>query len=266
MKNILFAFAAFTALFTVANTSHALVGEIAPVRMVIEDAKILDAGHNNSFHIKLMTADGKALSPADLKEVHTQKFHMLIVSETLTDYIHAHPVYDAARKDFSVSFTPRENVRYKAWGDITIAADDEQHFLPAVFDGKAACPADCADKTETLTARSEGLVATVKLDGPTKANDAVMADITLTDEQGKPVTDLQPVMGAYAHLVGFEAGLKGVIHAHPMGDEPTSDTERGGPDLGFHIENGGAGYTKFFLQIKRNGKDIYLPFAFTVTE
>ncbi len=266
MKNLLITLLACAALFTASHASHALVGEIAPLRMVIEDAKTLDAGRNNSFHIKLMTPDGKSLSPQDLKEVHTQKFHMLIVSETLTDYIHAHPVYDAVRNDFSVSFTPRENVRYKAWGDVTMAADDEQHFLPAVFDGKAACPADCADKTETLTARSEGLVATVKLDGPAKAHDAVMADITLTDEQGKPVTDLQPVMGAYAHLVGFETGLKGVIHAHPMGDEPVSDAERGGPDLGFHIENGDAGYTKFFLQVKRGGKDIYLPFAFTVTE
>jgi hypothetical protein len=68
-------------------------------------------------------------------------------------------------------------------------------------------------------------------------------------------------MGAYAHLVGFSADGKSIIHAHPMGEEPTSADDRGGPRLSFHVAPESAGATQFYLQIKRAGKEVMVPFG-----
>ena len=50
----------------------------------------------------------------------------------------------------------------------------------------------------------------------------------------------------------------------PMGKEPESDSERGGPQLEFHIEPESSGFIKLFAQIKINGKDIFAPFGLMV--
>ncbi|MGE0754702.1 MAG: hypothetical protein AB7L92_06035 [Alphaproteobacteria bacterium] len=70
------------------------------------------------------------------------------------------------------------------------------------------------------------------------------AVLTLHDASGMPVRDLEPVMGAYAHMVGFSADGNRIIHCHPVGDEPQY-----------------AGKTQFYVQIRRQGNDTYIPSA-----
>lgn len=58
-------------------------------------------------------------------------------------------------------------------------------------------------------------------------NQAVMGKIFITDATNKPVKNLEPVMGAFAHIVGFYDVFKTVAHVHPMGIEPTQASDRG---------------------------------------
>ena len=68
-------------------------------------------------------------------------------------------------------------------------------------------------------------------------------------------------MGAYAHLVGFSADRKHMMHCHPLGNEPKKDSERGGPTLQFHATPAFDGPVQFYLQIKQDGKELFLPIA-----
>lgn len=102
-----------------------------------------------------------------------------------------------------------------------------------------------------------------RLDSEPRAGSAVMGNITVTKD-GKPFNQLEPVMGAFAHVVGFGEDYSSVLHIHPMGKEPTSDTERGGPKLDFHIEPKTAGVVKLFAQVRIDGKDIFAPFGMLV--
>ena len=68
-------------------------------------------------------------------------------------------------------------------------------------------------------------------------------------------------MGAYAHMVAFPSDLKSVTHVHPTGPEPTSKTERGGPELSFHVVPEQPGYQKFYLQTQIGGRDQYVSFG-----
>jgi len=91
----------------------------------------------------------------------------------------------------------------------------------------------------------------------------VMGNVVVT-KGGQPFTGLEPVMGAFAHVVGFTEDYNSVLHVHPMGKEPTSDAERGGPKLEFHIEPEKTGFVKLFAQVRIDGKDIFAPFGITV--
>lgn len=71
-------------------------------------------------------------------------------------------------------------------------------------------------------------------------------------------------MGAFAHIVGFYDDFQSVVHVHPMGEEPISSKQRGGPDLSFHIEPEKTGYLKLYVQLRRNEQDIFIPFGLTV--
>jgi hypothetical protein len=109
-------------------------------------------------------------------------------------------------------------------------------------------------------AEKDGLVFHGRSEPLQKGAPAIV-EVNVTDAQGNPVTDLEPVMGAYAHLAGFSADGKHFIHSHPLGVEPTRPDECGAPRLRFHIEPDYAGPTQFFLQVKRSGQDVYVPFG-----
>lgn len=49
---------------------------------------------------------------------------------------------------------------------------------------------------------------------------------------GKPVTDLQPYLAAYGHLVALRSGDLGYLHVHPNG-EPGDGRTRPGPEISF---------------------------------
>ena len=83
-------------------------------------------------------------------------------------------------------------------------------------------------------------------------------------KDGKPVDFLEPVMGAFAHMVGFYEDYETIAHIHPMEKEPTENTERGGPILRFHIEPEQSGHLKLFAQVQINGKQVYAPFSISV--
>ena len=81
---------------------------------------------------------------------------------------------------------------------------------------------------------------------------------------GKPMTALEPVMGTYGHIVGIAQDWQHVAHVHPMGAEPHAPGDRGGPTLRFHLEPAQAGFLALHVQVRVDGKDVYLPFGIEV--
>ena len=256
-----------------AATSHDAMGhgggahdEIAAqntVKLALEPATPFQAGKTTQVVVKLnAAADGKPISFDGLKEAHTKKLHLLIVDPSLTDYHHIHPVAGKNAGEFVFDFTPKKNDSYRVWADVIPVATGKQEYVMADM-GSAAKEKATINKTTVMTSAVDGYTFTLALDGEPKAGSAVMGNITITKD-GKPFNQLEPVMGAFAHVVGFTDDYNSVLHIHPMGKEPTSDTERGGPKLEFHIEPKTAGFVKLFAQVRIDGKDIFAPFGVTV--
>ena len=77
--------------------------------------------------------------------------------------------------------------------------------------------------------------------------------LTLTcPEDGQPVTDLEPYLGAYGHLVALREGDLAYLHVHP-GGEPGDGTTQPGPDIEFGAEVPSAGGYHLYLDFKHDG-------------
>jgi hypothetical protein len=205
--------------------------------------------------------DNQPISLNDLKTVHTKKIHLMVIDSTLTDYYHTHPLADSKNKDFVFNFTPKKSGPYQIWVEFTPSATNKQVFIKIDMGHSSQKP--LVNKEEKLNTHVGPYQFDLKLDGKAQVGQPVMATITVTKD-GKPVDQLEPVMGAFAHVVGFNADYSSIMHIHPMGKEPSNDSERGGSKLMFHLEPQNAGYVKLFAQFRINGTDIYVPFGIFV--
>ena len=229
----------------------------------VVDIKTLNAGKSNTLVLKLIDGKGNPVSLEQLKEVHTKKIHLLVADETLTDYQHLHPDPGTQPGTYLASFVPKNSTSYKAWLDVTPVSGGQQ-FIPVTLKGEKACSSPCVEKALASEGTSDGLTASITFEKPLETGAAEMGMLFIKDKNGKPVTNLEPVMGAFAHIVGFYEDFETVAHIHPMGPEPKSDGERGGPELQFHIEPAKKGFIKLYAQVRREGKDIYVPFGMNI--
>ncbi|NBX03314.1 MAG: hypothetical protein EBR02_04510 [Alphaproteobacteria bacterium] len=221
----------------------------------------LEAGKQCTAKIRLKNErTGGYLTADDLAVVHTEKLHLLVVDESLRDYHHIHPKQTAEEGVFTTEFTPQTNHNYTAWADFTTARDGQNQRISSTMAGKIN--RNIQPRIDmNAQAQAGGLSCAWESNAPLKQGQYTLVHIDVRDSAGNPVNDLEPIMGAYAHLVGFSADGKTLIHAHPIGEEPTSPDDRGGPRLSFHVAPESAGETQFYLQLKRDGKEVMLPFG-----
>ena len=63
---------------------------------------------------------------------------------------------------------------------------------------------------------------------------------------GRPVTDLEPYLGAYGHLVALREGDLAYLHVHPEDGDA-------GPEVPFMVEVPSAGGYRLFFDFKHDG-------------
>jgi hypothetical protein len=211
--------------------------------------------------------DGRPVTADDLLVVHTQKIHLLIVDETLTDYHHEHPVPVEPPGTFSFAFTPRKPGKYRVFADIVPRESNVQEYAMCDLSGGAE-PGGAVDKHGSPTACGAGRLrfSLIWNTGglPLRAQQSVNAMITVTDENGKPFTQLEPVMGTYSHLVAFHEDHKTVLHIHPVGAEPQKPEDRGGPRFMVRFWAPKPGFYRLYVQVQMDGRQWFTPFALNV--
>jgi len=230
------------------------------VSLLVFPERVPEAGQSIRV-ITQLTQDGKPLEADNLKTVHTQKFHLLIVDPTLTDYQHIHPEPTATPGSYLFTFTPKFPGGYRAWADVTPMGGAQQFARANIAEIQPAA----IDKTDSSRAEAGDYRFELRLDGTPKVGSMTMATVFVTQKNGAPFSNLEPVMGAFAHLVGFYEDYETVLHAHPMGSEPKDTTARGGPELMFHLAPEKSGFIKLFAQFKIGGKDVFVPFGIHVS-
>lgn len=165
-----------------------------------------------------------------------------MASRDLTVYRHLHP----ARAADGTWKTPVELPKaggYRVFADFTPQAEKEGLTLGAdlAVAGKYA-PRDLPAASRTAGA---GDGYEVRLSGGLGAGSA--SELTLSvAKNGKPVTDLQPYLGSYGHLVALRSGDLAYLHVHPNKGGP-------GPEVSFTATAPSTGTYRLFLDFKHNG-------------
>jgi hypothetical protein len=210
-----------------------------------------------------LAKNGKGVGEDQLKTVHTEKVHALIIDPTLTDYQHIHPRPGKKTGEYIFDFTPRTPNNYRIWLDVT-PVNGAQQYVMADLTG--------ANQHNTPVIKKLSMNSTVDdyhfnlsfdKDKLTAGQDA-MGSIMITDKNEKPVKNLEPIMEAFAHIVAFNEDYQTILHVHPMGPEPKDPSLRGGPKIDFHLTPSTPGYVKIFVQVQINGKEIIAPFGVNV--
>lgn len=230
------------------------------VRVTFMPAKTPQAGASVPVVVKLATKDGQPVTSADLELAHTKLVHLLIVDTSLTSYSHEHPV-ETAPGEWSFTFNPQQGGSYTVFADLLPKATGAQEYAKtSVTVGGTARPLDTSLNLSTTV---DGYRFDLKIptDEPLTAGSASLVAVHVTKPDGTPATNLEPIMAAFAHGVGFTADLSGVLHVHPMGKEPEMDSERGGPDLSFHLQPAMPGFFKFYVQVQIDGQSKFAGFG-----
>jgi hypothetical protein len=222
------------------------------------------AGKTASTIIRLTGKEGKPLTLDQLQVAHTEKLHLLVIDETLTDYHHEHPVAAEKPGEYRFDFSPRHGGTYHIWADIVPTATGQQEYVETEVKVQGAPAKKDKALNTTATAEAYRFSLTTEKNEPLRVGTAAMVTVKVTSADGKDFTGLEPVMGAFAHMVAFPEDLASVMHVHPMGKEPQTPNEHGGPELAFHVEPAKAGFHKMFLQVQIGGREVYAAFGLEV--
>ena len=115
-------------------------------------------------------------------------------------------------------------------------------------------PRDLPEDTRTTSLPTAEGTYTVSLEGDT-APGAGTVLTTRIELDGEAVTDLEPYLGAFGHLVAIRAGDLGYLHVHPEEGEP-------GPSIDFATAFPTPGTYRLFLDFQHRG--VVRTAAFTV--
>lgn len=205
-----------------------------------------DAAGTLSFQI--LDEDGKPMTA--YTSTHEKDLHLIVVRTDGAEFRHVHPVLDEATGTWSVpSWSWEAAGTYRAYADFTPAGQDAEGIT---LTRTVEVAGDVAPVTAEPTRTDEVDGYTVALDGDLAAG--TTSDLTITVERdGKPVTKLQPYLGAFGHLVALREGDLAYLHVHPAGDEPQPG-DVGGPDVGFAAEVPTAGRYLLYLDFQVDGQ------------
>jgi len=239
-------------------------GEETVLKAYVTPEEPLQKGVAAKLTLALKDKNGKPVGLDALEERHTRKIHLLVVDESLSDYHHLHPETGKTRGSYTFSFTPQTAHNYKLFADVK-PVDGSAEMVPVLLAGRKACETACIDKVPSETATVGDIKAKLVFDQmPLKVGTPAKGEVFVTDLAGAPLKNLEPVMGAYAHIVGFYDNFGTVAHMHPLGDEPKDMKARGASPIKFMLHPQRTGFLKLFVQIHVKGEDVFIPFGAVV--
>jgi hypothetical protein len=197
--------------------------------------------------------DGNPVTEYD--EEHEKELHLIAVRRDFSGFQHVHPVRaEDGTWSTTLDLTAgqwRLFADFKASGAEAITLGNDLAVRGAY---QPAAPA-----ADTRTATVDGY--TVTLEGELTPGEEARLSLNVTRD-GAPVTDLEPYLGAYGHLVALRSGDLAYLHVHPEGTPGDGETEPG-PDVVFFAKVPSSDRYHLYLDFKHEG--VVRTAAFTVT-
>lgn len=217
----------------------------------------------------------------DLPLDHERPMHTILISGDLDKFAHIHP---KVREDgsYRVETTPSEAGTYNLYTEF-VRGDQKVLDQSELVVGDTGDPAgEGAQLTPDLSPKTaegaEGVTVSLGVPETIRAGEPVHLDFELT-EDGEPVTDLSPYLGAAAHVAIVSEDGTDFAHGHGEAKDAKQDAHGGegheegeahavpesfGP--GVHADHTfeQPGLYKLWAQFERDGKVLTTPFVVEV--
>ncbi|GGX02373.1 hypothetical protein GCM10010297_25210 [Streptomyces malachitofuscus] len=211
----------------------------------------------NRADLRFTVRDDRGRAVTEYRREHDKELHLIVASRDLLTYRHLHPTR-AADGTWSTSVDLPRAGGYRVFADFTPARKGAENLTLGADLAASGSYRPQELPRPAATARVDGY--DVELTGTLQPGRASELRLSVSRD-GKPVTDLQPYLGAYGHLVALRAGDLAYLHVHPHG-EPGDGTTEPGPEVSFTATAPSTGRYRLFLDFKHDG--VVRTAAFTV--
>ena len=185
---------------------------------------------------------------------HEKELHLIVVRADGRHFRHAHPVRDADGT-WSIPW------RWAAAGTYRVFAD----FVPAqtgagmTLSSTVQVAGRYVPVAAAPAARASVAGYDVAVEGALVAGEPSPLTMQIT-RNGRPVTTLQPYLGAFGHLVALREGDLAFLHVHPDGGAPEPG-QTSGPEIVFEATAPTAGRYLLYLDFQVDGRVHTAPFV-----
>jgi hypothetical protein len=195
---------------------------------------------DGEFAFQVLGPDRRPVTGFEVQ--HDQRMHLIAVRRDLSGFRHVHPELDpdgtwrvASPVDAPGSW--RLFADFKPTGGEPLTLGVDLH-VPGEFEPR---PLPAPARATTVDGYRVEIAGELEPGGS--------SELTLTvGRNGAPVTDLEPYLGAYGHLVVLRDGDLAYLHVHP--DEASASP---GPAIRFYAEVPSAGAYRLFLDFQHAG-------------
>jgi hypothetical protein len=206
----------------------------------------LSTGQQAEFRFRIVGPETRSVTR--FARTHEKDLHLIVVRRDLSGFQHVHPTM-AADGVWSMPLAVPAAGQYRVFADFQPA----EHPEPLTLGTDVPAPGDfqpAALPAASRTATVEGY--TVTLDGDLVPGTDSKLTLSVSKD-GRPVTDLQPYLGAYGHLVALRDGDLAYLHVHPDG-APGDGRTTPGPQISFFAEVPSTGAYRLYLDFQHGGR------------
>ncbi|MFF0372407.1 hypothetical protein [Micromonospora sp. NPDC005087] len=199
---------------------------------------------SGEFAFRITGPGGRTVTTFD--EAHDKRMHLIVTRRDLSGFRHVHPDM-APDGTWQVASPFGDPGSWRAFADFTPTGGQPLTLgvdvaLPGAFTPRPVPAPACTTTVDGYT---------VALDGDLRPGSTAKLTLTI-NRNGAPVTDLQPYLGAYGHLVALRQGDLAYLHVHPDG-EPGDGRTQPGPQVTFYAEVPSAGTYRLYLDFQHTG-------------
>ncbi|MPY95803.1 MAG: hypothetical protein GEV08_22935 [Acidimicrobiia bacterium] len=195
-------------------------------------------GVAEAFTFRILGPDEAPVTDFDTR--HEQDLHLVVVSDDLADYQHLHPALSSDGTWSTKLGLPRAG-GYRAYADFAAAGAEPLTLGVDLLVAGELAPQPLPAPASTATV--DGYE--VRLDGDVTAGAEGELRFTVARD-GAQVTDLEPYLGAFGHLVAIRASDHAYLHVHPTEDSSPEEVT-----FGVHVPSPGA--YRLFLDFQHEG-------------
>jgi hypothetical protein len=213
-------------------------------------------GEPAELQLMVRERENPKIAVSEFDRTHQELLHLVVVRTDLTHFAHLHPVL-GADGIFRISHTFDAAGEYHLFADTAPKGAGSQVLMATL---KTAGKPDAAALPQPTNVQN---VAGLRIEADAGAagfrtRETIPVAFSIRDAAtGQPASDLEPYLGAQAHLILIHQDAVTFVHAHA--DELSSEAGR----LRFLARFPKLGVYKSWLQFKRQGQVVTAEFTFT---